>query len=245
MLGRRASGWRQLDDRPEQRYYEIMEAATDSDLLVKFYLTNIDPFIFSMFIEPMYNEKHRCYHNLTHIEDSINIFDDYLKNHAVVEYVEVLTALYFHDIIYNPERQDNEERSARLAYHCCNSMNYLRAGPNKINANHVSDLILCTAHLDKSNKIFNSDQHVVLDIDLSILGAKPEKYKAYENNIRKEYGFVSDEVFYPLRKSVLEKFVGLAKANQLYHLEYFKDRFNSNALENLSDAITKNETLSL
>ena len=64
-------------------------------------------------IRTRYSESHRAYHTLSHLE------------HCFVEYDEVANltenplaiqfALWYHDSIYNPKRNDNEELSAELA----------------------------------------------------------------------------------------------------------------------------------
>lgn len=61
-----------------------------------------------------YNEPHRFYHNMDHI--SCMIEQAKVKYGNVDYYENLLLAIIFHDIIYDPQRNDNEERSADLFY---------------------------------------------------------------------------------------------------------------------------------
>ena len=59
-----------------------------------------------------YEEPGRYYHKLSHIASLIDLYSQYeYKIHS--KHVVIL-AILFHDIIYNPQRQDNEEESANL-----------------------------------------------------------------------------------------------------------------------------------
>jgi len=64
----------------------------------------------------MWNERHRHFHNIEHLNDII----DQIYNDSKIEEKQkellYLTAL-FHDIVYEPTRDDNEEESHLLAYY--------------------------------------------------------------------------------------------------------------------------------
>lgn len=60
-----------------------------------------------------YNEPHRAYHTLTHIDKLLQLSDVYassLKNKDLVDF-----SIFFHDLIYRPGRSDNEEESTGIA----------------------------------------------------------------------------------------------------------------------------------
>jgi predicted metal-dependent HD superfamily phosphohydrolase len=69
----------------------------------------------------MWNESHRHYHNLDHLNDLLQQINE---NYGEGKFDErfrdklMLTAL-FHDIVYEPSRQDNEERSAQFFEDLC------------------------------------------------------------------------------------------------------------------------------
>ena len=50
-------------------------------------------------------EPHRYYHNLQHIHDML------LNDNLIINGLTI----WYHDAIYDPKRNDNEERSAELA----------------------------------------------------------------------------------------------------------------------------------
>src|SRR5688500_8213618 len=64
-------------------------------------------------ISQYYSSIDRHYHTLTHLENLLN----QLSPHQTVvnDWDAVLFALYYHDIVYNVTKKDNEERSAELA----------------------------------------------------------------------------------------------------------------------------------
>ena len=59
-----------------------------------------------------YDEQHRFYHNLYHLIDMLTN----AKKLGIELTDSLVLAIVFHDIIYDPKRKDNEERSADLFY---------------------------------------------------------------------------------------------------------------------------------
>jgi predicted metal-dependent HD superfamily phosphohydrolase len=53
-----------------------------------------------------YTEPHRHYHNLNHINTCLIAFDQTVDNISDKFCVEV--AIWFHDVIYDPQKGDNE-----------------------------------------------------------------------------------------------------------------------------------------
>src|SRR5687767_2691608 len=86
-----------------------------------------------------YTEPQRAYHTLEHIHDCLARFGEasMLAEHPV----EVETALWLHDVVYDPRASDNEERSADWAEHI------LREGgvPDVVIA-RIRAMILATKH---------------------------------------------------------------------------------------------------
>ena len=60
-----------------------------------------------------YEADGRFYHNLTHIEQTLAVAEQ-LKAVAV-DFTAVQLALWFHDVVYDPRRSDNEAQSAAFA----------------------------------------------------------------------------------------------------------------------------------
>jgi predicted metal-dependent HD superfamily phosphohydrolase len=140
-----------------------------------------------------YSAPDRHYHNLKHIEDCL----------AALEGVAGLSgrdreilghAIWWHDVIYDATRSDNEELSAQQAEQ--NVAPELRE--------EVGRLI----RLTKSHRVEPGDRlgAVMISIDLGILGAEPSVYDAYAAAIRKEYAHVAEEAYRKGRAAVLERF---------------------------------------
>jgi predicted metal-dependent HD superfamily phosphohydrolase len=88
-------------------------------------------------------------------------------------------ALIFHDAVYDPGRDDNEVRSADWA---CRVMEDLCRPEDE--KDRVRGLILATAHTSEPR---TADEALLLDIDLSILGADEATFDDYCRLIRSEY----------------------------------------------------------
>jgi predicted metal-dependent HD superfamily phosphohydrolase len=69
----------------------------------------------------MWNESHRHYHTLDHLNDLISQINEFKNesNLSEKEYEKLLLTALFHDIVYDPMRQDNEEKSAEFFIECC------------------------------------------------------------------------------------------------------------------------------
>lgn len=167
-------------------------------------------------IETLYTEEGRYYHNLEHIEDCLNKLDHWPTPPPHRDTVEL--AIWFHDIIYDTRRADNEESSAALATH------YLRGHPMEV---HTCALILATRHKITAGM---EDEEVMCDIDLSILGAQPKKYQAYATNIRKEYAWVDEGEYCEARAQVLTRFLNKRK---LFQTPYAIGRWENQARKNI------------
>jgi predicted metal-dependent HD superfamily phosphohydrolase len=83
--------------------------------------------------------------------------------------------------------------------------------------------------LDKTNL-----QAVFLDLDFTILGASKEEYDVYAKGIRKEYESFSWEEYRKGRTEVLQ---GFLDREQLYFTQYFHEKFDSQARENITREI--------
>lgn len=143
-----------------------------------------------------YSNPSRRYHTIKHIDCVLN------KIQALQDYTQDLTtvelAAWFHDVIYNTQAQDNEERSADYADEVLNRLDI----PSSYITN-VKRLILNTKH----HQADDIDSQVLLDADLAILAANAVDYQEYADAIRQEYAWVSDDNYIQGRTQVLEKFL--------------------------------------
>lgn len=166
----------------------------------------------------LYSEDNRHYHDLVHIEDCLDKLDKWptYPSNTIRDAIEL--AIWFHDIIYDTRRADNEESSAALATH------YLRGHPLAIDC-HA--LILATRH---KQTIGMRAEEIMCDIDLSILGAKPPKYRRYAENIRNEYSWVKAEEYSEARARVLTNFLN---RDTLFQTPYAIGRWEAQARINI------------
>jgi predicted metal-dependent HD superfamily phosphohydrolase len=144
-----------------------------------------------------YSEPHRRYHTLQHIEFCLREIGKHRAH--TVRPTEIRWALLFHDAIYDPRRNDNEARSADWA---CRVMQELQRPEEEIA--RVRKMILATAHAGSAE---TPDEALLLDIDLSILGADDATFDEYDRAIRVEYEWVPEEAYRAARANVLQGFL--------------------------------------
>lgn len=171
-------------------------------------------------IKNKYSENHRYYHNLSHLEhllQQISAITPLLKSQP-----SVLFTLYYHDIIYDPKLQDNEEQSALFAEQRLSSVSL-----DEEVIESCRKMILAT----KSHYISEeADFNYFTDADLSILGVKWEKYYEYAQNIRKEYSIYPDAQYFAGRKKVLNHFLSMP---QIFKTAYFYEKLEAQSRKNL------------
>ena len=59
-----------------------------------------------------YTEPHRCYHNVQHIVECLDLYRQVKALLCQPAWVEL--AIWFHDAVYDPQSNENEMRSALL-----------------------------------------------------------------------------------------------------------------------------------
>ena len=171
-----------------------------------------------------YSEKHRHYHTLQHVNACMKHLDE-IAGH-IVDFKAVEIALWFHDIIYNPKRNDNEKRSAEYAEAF---LAFVNLPPEKISK--IAKLVVLTKHPSHPS---SNDEKYLIDIDLAILGANEQRYDQYESSIRKEYGFVPSLLYKKGRRKLLLSFV---KSDRIYLTADFYDKYENQARLNIDRAM--------
>ncbi len=169
-------------------------------------------------------QPHRAYHTLDHIAACLRHLDEVREQAESPDEIEM--ALWFHDAIYEPFSASNEEDSAQWA------ADWLQdCGLDKAAIARIADYILET----KSHEMPASlDARFMLDIDLSILGTPVPIYDQFEIDVRQEYRRVPRFIFRKKRKAILE---GFLKRERIYGTDYFFEKLEVQARENLARAI--------
>jgi len=73
-----------------------------------------------------------------------------------------------------------------------------------------------------------------LDMDLSILGAAPAAFNAYERAVRREYAWVEEPMWRAGRGAVLKTFLA---RDHIFHTDEFRQRFEPQARQNIARSI--------
>ena len=171
-----------------------------------------------------YAEPQRFYHNQVHIQAVLAHFDSV---HALARQPEeVELAIWFHDAIYDPHSASNEKDSADWA---ARFMRDNAAKPEAIE--RVYQLIMATLH---DAQVESADAKLLVDMDLSILGASDPVYDAFENDVRQEYEWVPLPLFKAKRKDILQ---GFLQREPLYQTDYFHNKLEAQAKANLRRTI--------
>src|SRR5437763_11397770 len=132
--------------------------------------------------------------------------------------IAMQAAILFHDCIYDPERADNEQRSADVAR---NVLQKLHAGPQLVE--RVCEMILATRH---DHMPASDDARLIVDIDLTPLGKPQEEFDENGRAIRREFANVDEENYGAGRAELLKRFL---QRPQLYFTEVFRRRYEAPA----------------
>lgn len=172
-----------------------------------------------------YSGKGRHYHNLNHIQDLLQQAE---KFKASIEDYDVLCfSIWYHDIIYNALRQDNEEQSAAFAEKRLSNTHLEKGSIDRC----VRQIILTKKH-DTTHQ--PDDEKYLIDFDLSILGSSREVYTIYTQNIRKEYHWYPAFTYKRGRKKALKRFL---ERERIYQTEGYYERYESVARANIEAEI--------
>ncbi|MDX8527627.1 hypothetical protein RFM68_24300 [Mesorhizobium sp. MSK_1335] len=173
----------------------------------------------------LYQAEDRHYHGLAHIEAMLAQATEY--RHLLHDPEAIEAAIWFHDAVYDSRAKDNEAKSAALA----ESKLAGRTRPERLA--RILAMINATATHQLppfEDKNAASDAALFLDMDLSILGAGPDIFDAYEKAVRLEYGWVEEPMWRAGRAAVLKSF--LARPH-IFHTSEFRQRFETRARTNL------------
>jgi predicted metal-dependent HD superfamily phosphohydrolase len=173
-----------------------------------------------------YSEPHRKYHTTRHLDECLAKFEELRTEAKHPEEIEF--ALWFHDAVYDTKRHDNEAKSAEWARATAAAANL----PGDV-AERIKRLILATRH-DAVPQ--DPDEKILIDVDLSILGEKPDRFDEYENQIREEYAWVPAVVFRAKRRNILRGF--LARAS-IFNTRKFVETYEAQARANLERSIKR------
>ncbi len=166
-----------------------------------------------------YSEKQRAYHTLQHVYECLVLLDSIRSDLKDAYAVEL--AMWFHDVVYDPQAKDNELKSAELF-----ELSLAQDLPLEV-VEKIKRWIIATQKHEATDE---PDLQFLLDIDLAILAASPERFAEYEQQIQQEYAWVDPDVYSIKRKEILAHFY---QTESLYQTEYFQQNFEQCAKSNL------------
>ncbi len=168
-----------------------------------------------------YSDPARGYHDTQHLSEVLARLDELAENGTLFDRVPVGLAAWFHDAVYDGER-DAEERSAAWAEDALADL----TEPQVVA--EAARLV----RLTETHRPDDSDANgcALSDGDLAILAAPPERYAEYVTNVRREYSHLADDVFAAGRAGVLRDL--LAKP-QLFHTAYAQRHWEDTARANM------------
>ena len=185
----------------ETSYYITYYVSDDNHIeeTVKEYCDMFHPELFDL-IKIKYTEKHRKYHDLKHICFLLTAYRMAFNfvNHSFQVHYENLISILFHDIIYEPLNNDNEEKSVE------EFIVFLKKLDDNISTYINSDIV---KYYIMTTKIGNNNHSTLKAMDNWIVNScNDEEYLLdYENRISKEYlQFYPKEQYYVGRKEFIE-----------------------------------------
>lgn len=172
-----------------------------------------------------YSEPHRGHHNFQHIIECQTMLD--MIEGKFQNPLEASLAFLFHDVVYDPGRNDNEEESALFFISKAETAN-IPAGKIAL----IAELI----RLSKpGSKLITNDQRYFHDIDFSVLGSPWPRYLQYADGIKKEYQTVYSPEAY--RKGGCDFLQGLVGKSRIFETDEFHEQFDSLARQNAKKEI--------
>ena len=168
-------------------------------------------------IEQRHTEPTRHYHTLQHLEQ---FYTELPRLDAVTEF-----AIFYHDIVYEVTRSDNEEQSALL---CEGRLLGLGVEPEL-----VAEVVQLIGE-SKTHEASSPRNTLFLDADLAVFGSTEKVYENYTHNVRREYAIYGDDVYSEGRQKVLRHF--LAK-ERIYLSSYFYEKYEQKARKNLESEL--------
>jgi len=177
-----------------------------------------------------YADPSRGYHDTRHLTEVLDRLDELAAGGERFDTRLVRLAAWFHDAVYEGGA-DDEERSAAWAEETLPA-----AGVAPARVAEVARLVRLTAthRPDPGDR----DGEVLSDADLAILGAGPDRYRAYVDGVRREYAAVPDPDFRRGRTALLRDL--LAKP-RLFHTELARRVWEERARTNVEREIAELE----
>jgi predicted metal-dependent HD superfamily phosphohydrolase len=163
----------------------------------------------------MWNESQRAYHTQNHLIELIDQINENKSRLSQKQYEKLMLCALFHDIVYDPMRQDNEEKSAEFFLNCCVEKN----NPDVLD---IKQMILDTKTHESNSELSELFNY----FDMKVVEGDFEKLLEWESGIYQEFQAYGD----------------LYKTGRLHFLESLLDKYphNTDNLLKLIDYVKTN-----
>lgn len=140
----------------------------------------------------MWNESHRSYHTLDHLNDLIKQINEDKSKFSEKDYDKLIIASLFHDCVYDPAKSDNEEMSSKFFLESCLDKNS--------DILDIDRMILDTKTHKSNNKLSESFNYY----DMNIVERDFNSLLKWEEGIHYEFSIYDNETYKNGRLQFLE-----------------------------------------
>lgn len=173
-----------------------------------------------------YSEPKRHYHTVAHLEAMVSELKE-VRN-SITDWDTTLLAVFYHDIVYKASSSSNEADSAKLMLEKLTQIGFPAERAAK-----CARMILATKQHEQSE---DDDTNYLIDADLAILGANPEDYLRYSEQIRAEYAIFPDFMYNVGRRKALQHFLSM---ENIYKTEHFRAKYGKQAKANIENELSE------
>ncbi len=169
-----------------------------------------------------YSKKNRAYHNLSHIKSmfgELKGFESQINDLPVLQF-----AIWYHDLVYNAMRKDNEKKSADQA---CKVMTQLGIPKKRVDRTYHLIMITKSHELDADD---DTDAQFMVDFDLEVLSRSWSAYELYTQQIRKEYWMYPSPMYRKGRREAMKHFLN---REFIYQTEVYRSEKEAIARANI------------
>lgn len=164
-----------------------------------------------------WQESHRYYHDEEHLAFLLHKIEELHQTQKINEenHKVLVLAAFFHDIVYDPTRQDNEEKSAEI---------FIQLSASHSNTTLIQEIILDTKKHQGSTEL--SKQFSALDMAVVTESSFPELLD-WEHKIFKEYQFIDYSLYREGRMALVQQFMKEYPQNAVnlgFLIEYIRHR---------------------
>lgn len=175
-------------------------------------------------VVPFYLEKGRHYHGVRHIHDCMKEVEPFWK--CCQDQEVVRAAIWFHDVVYDPKANDNEEASCHKAVEILKRHEYADS--------FIESVVQCIMATKHTGPASTPDGMIVADADLACFAASRPVFDQNTKAVRLEYSFVKEREFKVGRAKVFQAFLDRPR---IYQTQMFFDKYEKQARERLKVAI--------